>query len=145
MALVGSQSVRTCCAIEDRGVRGRVISGLQGGRDISFFHVAIPAGLLSMGMRSSASEVLLSLGTFCCHVVDNPSTYPASPRPPGLYLGCLDTVRRLYRVMAGYSISDGTQFEGSPFPKSLDTRVINTCLLGCAHTMLLSWITANEY
>ena len=26
----------------------------------------------------------------------------------------------LYQVMAGYSISDGTQFEGSPFPKSRD-------------------------
>jgi hypothetical protein len=31
--------------------------------------------------------------------------------------------------MAGYSISDGTQFEGSPFPKSLETRVIHMCSL----------------
>ncbi len=30
--------------------------------------------------------------------------------------------------MAGYSISDGTQFEGSPFPKS-NTRVIHACSL----------------
>ncbi len=59
--------------------------------------------------------------------VDNPSTYPASPRPPGLpRLPRHCSLHRLYRVMAGYSISDGTQFEGSPFPKSLNTRVINS-------------------
>jgi hypothetical protein len=43
-----------------RGVRGRSGDIWVARRDISFFHVAIPAGLLSMGMRSSAS--VLSLG-----------------------------------------------------------------------------------
>jgi hypothetical protein len=58
VALAGSQSV----LCHRRGVRGRVISVniWVARRDISFFHVAIPAGLLSMGMRSSAS--VLGLG-----------------------------------------------------------------------------------
>jgi hypothetical protein len=43
------------------------------------------------------------------------------------YLGCLDTVHRLYRVMAGYSISDGTQFERSPFPSLLIPELF-TCV-----------------
>jgi hypothetical protein len=42
---------------------------------------------------------------------------PRQPRLPRLYIGTI------YRVMAGYSIFDGTQFEGSPFPKSLLIRV----------------------
>ncbi len=66
-----------------------------------------------------------------------PSTYPASPRPPGLPRLPIDTVHRLYRVMAGYSILMGPSLRG-PLFRSLNTRVIHTCLLGCAHTGLLS-------
>ena len=37
---------------------------------------------------------------------------PRQPRLPRLYIGAIPG-------KAGYSIFDGTQFEGSPFPKSL--------------------------
>jgi hypothetical protein len=67
----------------------------------------------------------------CLESVDNPSIHSLPHLGRLGYLGCLDTVHRLYRVMAGYSISDGTQFEGSPFPKS-NTRVIHMRSLGCA-------------
>jgi hypothetical protein len=45
--------------------------------------------------------------------------------------------------MAGYSISDGTQFEGSPFPKS-NTRVIHMRSLGGASQAACARATTAE-